>query len=321
MVDQSSLAGLLSAIDATSAGFTFCELSVGVGLLGTVFDGVSAYQVLSGTLHMGGVGGEPLVAREGWLVLVPAGVRPVLAADANSVDPARAIDGQRCFGRSARGWMVADATREGRRDLVVAAARIMGTGKTSLATAVALPVKHSAAGRHAVALLRDEFARSEGSQALAASLMSACITLGLRGAIEGFEPGAPPRPDRREELIARAVDAMAARPSDPHCVDSLAQLAGMSRATFVRQFARHMGTSPMEYLQRRRLKEAAAMLRSTDLPVKSIAASTGFVSSSHFSRAFSGVYGQDPSSYRLAEQKLSSEPPLGAAEAAAPSHA
>ena len=282
MVDRSSLAALLAAIDATSPVFTLCEVSTGVGLIGTVFDGVSAYQVLSGALHMAGVGDTPLVAREGWLVLVPPGVRPILAADADSALAGRRVDGERCFGRSARGWLVADATRDGRRDLVVAAARINGTAGSVLKEPATIPVAHSGAGRHAVSLLRDEFARSEGSPALAASLMSACIALGLRGAIEGGTVPSQPRPDHRHELIARAVGAIAARPSASHSVDSLAELAGMSRATFTRQFARLVGTSPMDYLQRQRLKEAAAMLRSTDLPVKSIAASTGFVSSSHF---------------------------------------
>lgn len=298
MADRSSFAALLSAIDATSPGFTLCEVSTGVGLVGSSFDGISAYQVLSGTLYMGGFGDAPLVAPEGWLVLVPPGIRPVLAADAASTNTGRRLDGERCFGRSARGWLVADATVNGRRDLVLAAARIMGTAGSVLAEPTALPVGQGGAGRHAVTLLREEFARSEGSPALAASLMSACITLGLRGAIEGSKATAVTRPDHRHELIARAVGAITARPSVPHSVDSLARLAGMSRATFTRQFARLIGSSPMEYLQRHRLKEAATMLRSTDLPVKTVASTTGFLSSSHFSRAFSATYGQDPSSYR-----------------------
>lgn len=300
--DGSSLAALLGAIDATSATFTLCEISSDVALLGTASDGVSAYQVLSGTLHMGGVGETPLVAREGWLVLVPAGIRPVLAASTEKATGGRPIDGERCFGRNERGWLVADAARNNRPDLVVAAARIAGTCGVVLPEAVALPVGHSPAGRHAVGLLRDEFARSGGSAALAASLMSACITLGLRGAIEGIAPAALPRPDHRQELIARAIGAITSRPSATHNVESLARLAGMSRATFTRQFARLVGTSPMEYLQKQRLKEAATMLRSTSLAVKAVAANAGFLSASHFSRAFSAAYGQDPSSYRLSEQ-------------------
>jgi len=42
----------------------------------------------------------------------------------------------------------------------------------------------------------------------------------------------------------------------------------------------------------------AELLRSTKLPVKLIAASIGFASRSHFSRAFASAYGADPSRFR-----------------------
>jgi transcriptional regulator GlxA family with amidase domain len=56
--------------------------------------------------------------------------------------------------------------------------------------------------------------------------------------------------------------------------------------------------SPMEFVAKTRLHHAAEMLRSTNMPVKVIAASIGFSSRSHFSRAFRDGYGADPSSYR-----------------------
>lgn len=44
---------------------------------------------------------------------------------------------------------------------------------------------------------------------------------------------------------------------------------------------------------------AEALLRNTDLPVKTIAGKIGFASRSHFSRLFSKFSGRDPTAYRL----------------------
>ena len=64
----------------------------------------------------------------------------------------------------------------------------------------------------------------------------------------------------------------------------------------------------MEFVAKTRLHHAAELLRGTDLPVKAIAASIGFASRSHFSRAFRAAYGRDPRAYR----RLSPAPPTSA---------
>ncbi len=98
--------------------------------------------------------------------------------------------------------------------------------------------------------------------------------------------------------IGRALMAMLEKPEDPHCVTSLAKLAGMSRSRFTHHFTATYGTSPMIYLQSVRLKRAARLLRSSTAPVKSVAAAVGFASRSHFSRAFREKFGQDPTAFR-----------------------
>jgi AraC family transcriptional regulator, activator of mtrCDE len=141
--------------------------------------------------------------------------------------------------------------------------------------------------------------------------MSACVVQALRRAIDAAPPVEPAVQVAAGSLIGRAVTAIRAHPGEPHTLETLADIAGMSRSTFIRHFRRIMRTPPLEYLKRIRLEEARTLLRSTNLPVKTVAAQSGFASRSHFSRLFRAAYGEDPSAFRqhsvdnqLAEAKV-----------------
>lgn len=98
--------------------------------------------------------------------------------------------------------------------------------------------------------------------------------------------------------LAGAVAAILDRPEDNHTVASLAALVGMSRSSFIQHFTHAYDLSPKSFVQSARLASAARMLRVSDLPVKSVAASVGYASRSHFSRAFQAKFGQDPTAFR-----------------------
>lgn len=292
---RDDLQGLLTVIEAGSAAFSLCEVRKGVHLVGAPFDGVGAYLVLAGTLHMRGADGAVRVAQADSLLLLPAGHPPSMSAEA--APPRRTVNGAHAI-RMRGGIPVIDACDGGASDLTVAAARIIGSSRQDMAEPRVVALDGPAA-QQLLALLRAEFARDAVSGALAASLLSACVALALRGAVEASD--SVRRSDHHEASIARSVTAVVAQPAAAHSIASLAGVAGMSRSTFLRQFPRIMACSPMEFLLRTRLKEAAAMLRSSDLTVQAIAKRTGFASRSHFSRAFSAAFGADPSAYRQAE--------------------
>jgi transcriptional regulator GlxA family with amidase domain len=98
--------------------------------------------------------------------------------------------------------------------------------------------------------------------------------------------------------VGRAVADVLSRPQDNHTLESMAATAGMSRARFCHHFSAAHGCSPKAFVQAVRLSSAAKLLRGSSLPVKSIAASVGYASRSHFSRAFQARYGLDPSAFR-----------------------
>lgn len=295
MNDAAEIEALLATIDAAASGFTLCQLSPGTRLAGTPFAGVSVLQVLRGTMRLDLPGGDHRVARAGQLVLMPGDTRPLMSCEGSAVQ--RTVDGRQCQVRR-DGWLVADATRGEPPQLVVAAARMSGTVGRSLREVIIVRLAELPEGRQALAMLRAEVARSSpGSSTLAVTLMSACIVIGLRIAMARTQQATVRTVDRRTS-IDRALHAIRSRPADPHDIDTIAAAAGMSRSTLTRYFRRVLGTSPSAFVQRTRLNEAAALLRSTDLPVKSIAAAAGFASRSHFSTAFATAFGADPSSYR-----------------------
>ena len=72
----------------------------------------------------------------------------------------------------------------------------------------------------------------------------------------------------------------------------------MSRSSFTSRFLEVFGQSPIDFLMKVRLRLAAHLLTTTDVPIKLVAKTIGYQSRSYFSRAFRVAYGQDPASYR-----------------------
>ncbi|MBN2972791.1 helix-turn-helix transcriptional regulator [Roseomonas aeriglobus] len=294
--DRPELHTVAAALESGATAFTVCELAEGVTLAGPAFEGVAAYHVLAGTMHVRLQCGAHHVAPADTMMLVPARQAPRLSMAADGDDDV-VMDGRSCLVR-AGGWIVADATGGRPPGLIVAAARITGTDQASLSAPQIIPLSNDAVGRRLSALLREEVANPGAANgAFAIAIMTSCIVLALRKAMVDDGAGASTT-GRSAPFVSRALAAVRSEPGAPHTPDTLATAAGMSRATFVRQFARATGKSPMQFVQELRLSEAAGMLRTGALPVKTVAAQTGFASRSHFSRAFRKAYGCDPTSFR-----------------------
>jgi transcriptional regulator GlxA family with amidase domain len=98
--------------------------------------------------------------------------------------------------------------------------------------------------------------------------------------------------------LLRARDAMDRRYAQPLDVRSLARVAHLSEAHFIRAFRDTFGETPHRYLQRRRIERAMALLRQTDRSVTEICFDVGFMSLGTFSRTFSEIVGAAPTAYR-----------------------
>ena len=99
--------------------------------------------------------------------------------------------------------------------------------------------------------------------------------------------------------LLRARDAMDRAYAEPLDVRSVAAVAHVSEAHFIRSFRATFGETPHRYLQRRRVERSMFLLRETDRSVTDICFDIGFSSLGTFSRTFREIIGKTPSDYRL----------------------
>lgn len=81
-------------------------------------------------------------------------------------------------------------------------------------------------------------------------------------------------------------------------VADLAAEAGLSVSQLQREFARHFGITPTNYVREVRIGMARRLLETSDLPVSRIALDCGFYDQSHFNHHFKTVTGLTPLKYR-----------------------
>ena len=98
--------------------------------------------------------------------------------------------------------------------------------------------------------------------------------------------------------LLRARDAMDRAYAEPLDVASVAAVAHVSEAHFIRSFRATFGETPHRYLQRRRVERAMFLLRETDSSVTEICFDVGFTSLGTFSRTFTDIVGDPPTTYR-----------------------
>jgi len=305
-VTEPVLDHLLATMDVAVEAFAICEVRKGFQLVGGPSAAIEVHYVLSGTMHLMIPGQPAIVCGPGSVVLIPPGLAQTMAADDQ---PARDVSAAEHCTMTREGMMMFDATGDGVSggggDLRVVCGLIMASisGSFGLLDAVTRPIvedlREVPIVRQGFALMLDEIsAPTLGSRALIGALMKACVVMLLRRHFAGSGHDFGVLSSLRDPRLGKAVAAVLDKPAAPHSVASLACVAGMSRSAFAREFSHSLAMSPMAFVARTRLHHGAELLRSTKLPVKLIAASIGFASRSHFSRAFASAYGADPSRFR-----------------------
>lgn len=104
--------------------------------------------------------------------------------------------------------------------------------------------------------------------------------------------------EARNRWLLRARDEIDRNFDQPLDIPVLASIAAVSEAHFIRMFRATFGETPHRYLQRRRIERAMALLRNSDQSVTDVCFAVGFNSLGTFSRTFSALVGESPSSYR-----------------------
>jgi transcriptional regulator GlxA family with amidase domain len=108
--------------------------------------------------------------------------------------------------------------------------------------------------------------------------------------------------------LLRARDAMDRDYAKPLDIPTLAKIAYVSEAHFIRTFRATFGETPHRYLQRRRVERAMFLLRETDRSVSEICLDVGFTSLGTFGRTFREIVGESPTTYRSKAADLRAVP-------------
>ena len=153
-------------------------------------------------------------------------------------------------------------------------------------------------------------------------LLESCLTDALTGelrklhaqarvldflvALAGQPPGVAPSAARQRRLqtVREELDQLDGRLP---CLEALAERHGFTARALNAGFKQAFGQTVYAYVTDRRLEAAHACLRTTELPLKWVAARLGYASVSHFSQAFTRKFGVRPGSLRRADPMARAE--------------
>jgi AraC-like DNA-binding protein len=147
----------------------------------------------------------------------------------------------------------------------------------------------------AEALLMEVETRRCGGRTIEERLCEIIVVLAVRRAIDMGRVNAGLLAGLAHPTLYPCLVAIHDQPAKGWRMETLAQMAGMSRSHFMQQFTRVVGTTPSAYLTSWRLALGRAEI-AMGQSVKAAARRVGFGSASAFSRAFSRAYGYPPAS-------------------------
>lgn len=126
-----------------------------------------------------------------------------------------------------------------------------------------------------------------------AHLLNDIVYLYHRGRVGALIPD--PTADSR---IDRALEIMRSRFDGELTVAELARAVHLSYPQFCRLFVKQLRLTPTQYINQLRTDKAKGLLRTTDLPIKAVAAECGFKDIYYFSNFFKAATGISPTGYR-----------------------
>lgn len=118
----------------------------------------------------------------------------------------------------------------------------------------------------------------------------------------------------RNPYIRRAIDLMEDNITDVLSIDSIADSVGLSRRQMERLFRNEINCPPSKHYFKIRLERAREFLEQTDMNIVDIAVACGFISASHFSKAYRSVFGKPPHQARISSVPVWTSAHVEAAE-------
>lgn len=169
---------------------------------------------------------------------------------------------------------------------------------TGLPNVVHLRTDRGEALINLIQLLREEAAQPRaGSGAVIQMVTGAMFALILRSMTGHREWSSGVLGLLAHPRLAAVVNAVLGDPAQAWTLQSLADVAHTSRASFARHFGEIAGVTPMDWVNGVRLAVAAQALRAGTLSAGRAAELAGYASEAAFARAFKTRYGATPGAY------------------------
>lgn len=292
---------LLAAMEVGVGAFTSCDVRSGYDLTFDASSSATVHYCMAGNGELMVINGSTFKIRKHTFVLLPPGVVYSVGSIGKQL---KGTSRRRRF----RAPLFAESVPtikagEGKTGIVTACGEVSVGPSVDLFGGLSDPIIEQFDGpeglRDQFIILLAESARPTiGTRALTEALLKQCLILLLRRMIQR---GAAPLPWMMavsDDRLGRALRAILERFAEPFTVETLADIAGMSRSSFAARFTDAFGQTPMGLLRAARLRRARELLVTTDTPVAQIAHDVGFVGRSNFSRAFRKMYSVDPTRFR-----------------------
>lgn len=91
--------------------------------------------------------------------------------------------------------------------------------------------------------------------------------------------------------------------TDRLTVEQLASLSCVTPEYYIRLFRRYLYTTPMDYINNKRMERAQLLLLTTDTSVKTLSSQLGYTDPCYFNRVFKRTTGMTPRQYRSENEK------------------
>ncbi len=257
-------------------------------------DGAGCHVLLQGSCWLLPNGGEPIQLSVGDVVFVPHGGGHALVDHPDSpqiefrYDMAEAADDTAALDRPIQLLCAAyNFDRSSGHPLL-----------DDLPEVVHLSGRHPSL-RAAIELLSDELTEPRaGSSAILTGLVDMLLLYVLRAWFDDDRVGEGWGSVLADPALTAALRGIHGSPQHPWTVAELAALSGMSRASFAKRFTSAVGRTPLAYLTWWRMTLAARRLHDSDVPLRTIAAQTGYGTEFALAKAFKREYGVAPGEYR-----------------------
>jgi len=153
---------------------------------------------------------------------------------------------------------------------------------------------HSRAGLASSLMMRlyREFHRSDSASLLAIE----GLTLELLAEMSRERPRA--QEHRLPKWLGSTKDLLQAHFAERLGLEAIAEAVGVHPVHLAREFRKHFGCTPGDYVRHLRVIYASAQLSKSNKPLAMIASDAGFTDQSHFTRVFKRITHMTPSEYR-----------------------